>query len=546
MSSQEITSTFVSDLLALPSMAERSAFLERDSLFNAEGLTQLLDFASELVGNNPGQARQLAAVCAEVGETAGAPVIVPQATYLRAQTYAINGEFSQAAALIKAAREQYLSLGQRAPALRTNVGLINVLAEQGQYQEAIEVGLSTLEELGQSNQGDLVPLNTKKLSGLIHKNLGICYELIGKYDQALHSISRAEALFQEAGMEVESGALALSRGSILLNLGRAGESLAALQAASMIFATMNNQLRQAKCLNNLGNAYLLLGNYSQSLEVLKESRRLLHTLDARVDQLIAQGLMADAYLALNLYPEAIAEYQAANEGLEAMDAAYQRAWVLWGLGAAYIKQSRWELADAVLAQAAALFKEADNKQLLAGVMLEQAAMIAARGDRGEAIQLAYQAHQLVADQDWPVQRVHALLRLADLVLPDMPLAGLLLEEVQQMMVTLALPHLRYRLRQRLGHLHLLQGHDETAEKLLLTAVSEIEQLRGSLTQETIRASFLRDKVAAYEDLVQLYLARGDEISLQKALNVTEQAKSRTLVELLLGVVDVMLATVVEA
>jgi tetratricopeptide (TPR) repeat protein len=360
MSAEKITSVFVANLLMQHATEEQSVFLEAAGLFDAEGLVELLDFASEEMGNNPGQARQLAVLCANVAEAAGLPVIVPRATYLQAQTHAINGEFAEAGALIKSAREQYLSLGERIPALRTNVGLISVLAEEGRYQEAIEVGLSTLETMGRSNQDDVVHVHTQKISGLIHKNLGICYELIGQYDQALQALSAAEALFQEAGMAEESGALAMSRGSILLNLGRVGESLTTLRAASAIFTAMDDRLRQAKCLNNLANAHLLLGNYHQSLETLKEARLLLHTLDARVDQLLSQGLLADTYLALNLYPEAIAEYQAAQEGLEEMGMNYQRAWVLWGMGAAWMRQSQPEAAEAAFAQAAALFQEAGN------------------------------------------------------------------------------------------------------------------------------------------------------------------------------------------
>ena len=542
MAAEKITSQFVTALLAQPSTEARSAFLHMADLLNAEGLSQLLDFASQVVGNNPGQARQLAMLCTDVAKSSDALNIVPQATYLHAQTHAINGEFSQAGALIKSAREQYLSLGQLSAALRTNVGLISVLAEEGQYQEAIRVGLSALETIERSDPVDLTVISAKKISGLIHKNLGICYEMIGNYDQALNSFSLAEDLFQEAGMVEETGALAMSRASILLNLGRAVESLTTLQGAATGFASMDNRLRYAKCLNNLGNAHLVLGNYSQCLDVLKEARRLLSTLDAQVDQLILQGLTADAYLGLNLYPEAIVEYQAANEGLEKMGMAYQRAWILWGLGAALTAQSQWEEAESALSQAAMLFQEAGNKQLLCGVLLEQAALMAAQDERGMAVQLAHRAYLLVADEEWPVQRVYALLKLADLALPDVSLAESLLLEAQQMIASLALPHLRYRLRQRLGHLFLLQRRNEEAENLLQAAIMEIEQLRGNLTQETLRASFLRDKLAVYEDLAQLYLARGDEESLQKALHVTEQAKSRTLADLIMGLVDTKLVT----
>jgi CHAT domain-containing protein len=516
--------------------------LEKADLLDPEGLSRLLDFARQAVGNHPAQAGQLAMLCADVAEVADALAIVPQATYLRAQAHAINGEFSQASALIKSAREQYLSLGQLAAALRTNVGLIGVLAEEGQYQEAIRVGFSTLESINVASQVDLTPTSAKTLSGLIHKNLGICYELIGNYDEALRALAQAETLFQEVGMDEESAALSLSRGSILLNLGRGLESLTAFQAAALIFTNMDNRLRLARCLNNMGNAYLLLGNYSQSLATLSEARRLLSMLDARVDQLILQGLTADVYLALNLYPEAVAEYRAANEGLKEMGMAYQRAWVLWGLGAALIAQSQWEAADTALSEAATLFQDAGNKQLLSGVLLEQTALIAARDERGTAIEQARRALQMVTKEESPVQRVYALLRLADLVLPVVSLAEALLLEAEQIIITLAIPHLRYRVHQRLGHLFLLQGRDQEAEPLLQAAVRQIEQLRGNLSQEAIRVSFLRDKIVAYEDLAQLYLSRGDEESLRKALRVTEQAKSRTLADLIMGLVETKLAT----
>jgi tetratricopeptide (TPR) repeat protein len=364
MASEKITPEYIADLLSQPSTEGQTALLHTSGLLNADGLSELLEFAGDLVHNDPGQARQLAMLCVEAAEAGNAPSIVPPAMYLRAQTHAIDGEFSEAGDLIRSARALYLSLGQAGAALRTNVGLISVLAEAGQYQEAITVGRSTLETIERNDQHGLTTVNARRLSALIQKNLGICYELIGDYVQALDALSQAEALFQEAGMEEESAALAMSRGSILLNLGRGVESVSALQEAAAIFSSMDNPLRRARCLNNLGNAHLLLGNYGQSLQALDEARRLLSTLDARADQLILQGLTADVYLVLNLYQEAAAEYRAANDGLKETGMAYQRAWVLWGLGAALTAQSQWEAADAALSEAAALFREAGNKQLL--------------------------------------------------------------------------------------------------------------------------------------------------------------------------------------
>jgi CHAT domain-containing protein len=71
--------------------------------------------------------------------------------------------------------------------------------------------------------------------------------------------------------------------------------------------------------------------------------------------------------------------------------------------------------------------------------------------------------------------------------------------------------------------------------LLEAAVEEIERQRGTVTQDAMRASFLRDKTAAYEELLQLYLARNDDQGLWRAFTVADRAKSRALVDLIGGV-----------
>jgi CHAT domain-containing protein len=146
---------------------------------------------------------------------------------------------------------------------------------------------------------------------------------------------------------------------------------------------------------------------------------------------------------------------------------------------------------------------------------------------------------LIGKQDWPVQRIYAYLRLADL-LPDAPTTEPLLQEAQQLAEALPLPNLRFRVWQRLGRLYLLEGREAEAETMLTTAVAEIERLRGTLARQTLRASYLQDKTAVYANLAQLYLARGDQTSLEQAFAVIEQAKSRALVDLLSGAVETRL------
>lgn len=251
-------------------------------------------------------------------------------------------------------------------------------------------------------------------------------------------------------------------------------------------------------------------------------------------QLIYSSSLADAYLALNLLPEATAAYRAAIAGLEASAAPHYLGWALWGLGATLLRRGRLAEAAEALNRAADIFATAGNDHLRSAVLLEQAALAQAHGDRETAVQQTHQALTLIGQADWPVQRIYAHLRLADLLLPDTAAAEPLLEAARQLAESLPLPTLRVGAQQRLGRLYLLQGREAEAEAMLLTAVATIEHLRSALARQTLRTSFLQDKTAVYADLTRLYLERGDPDSLQKAFNVAEQAKSRALLDLLTG------------
>jgi CHAT domain-containing protein len=287
----------------------------------------------------------------------------------------------------------------------------------------------------------------------------------------------------------------------------------------------------------MGEAHLRLANYMRSLDVFEQARRLYDSLDALADKPLLLRDTADAYLELNLYSEALAAYEKANDWLRDASLEHDRARTLWGMGSALAALSDFEEAEHTLSGAADKFAAAGNAPMLSGVMLEQASLLAARGDRDAALDTARQALELVSGQDRPVEQVYAHLRLADLSLPDVEETEAHLLAAQGLAYRLALPHLRFRLNERLGHLRRLQGREEEARVLLEAAVEEIERLRGTVAQDAMRASFLRDKTAAYEDLMLLHLAREDEEGNWRAFAVAEKAKSRALADLLTGVVE---------
>src|SRR3712207_1024738 len=303
-------------------------------------------------------------------------------------------------------------------------------------------------------------------SDVCSSDLGLCYEYMGRYEEALDAYASAESRYTALDMHERVAEILDNRGAVLLHLGRSSEALEARETAARIFEEAGLTLSHAKALVNIGEAHLHLGDYALSLEAFERTRRMLASIDALADQHLLLGDMADAYLELNLHSEALATYREAEEALRAAGMVHDRARVLWGAGSTLAYRRNFEDAEEKLAEAAALFGEAGNVPLLSGVMLEQASLQATRGDRAAALTTAHRALELVSGDDLPVQQVYARLRLADLLLPDTGEAEAHLLAAQRMSEGLALPQLRYRLNERLGHLRRLQGRDEEARALL--------------------------------------------------------------------------------
>lgn len=538
-SESRIAPGLVDGLLVLRTREQRAGFLREREMLNAEGLDRLLHTADRLLNDDPVKARRLAELCADLADLADAPPAVPKANYIVAGAHSIIGEFDNDLRYTSTAYDGYVALGMNLEALRTNVGKMVALFELGRYGEALDAGQVVLDSLAGKGQLEVRPTQRELnlLTALVHQNRGTCYGHMGRYDEALDSLAVAEKHYRALDATERLGEVIDNRGITLRSLGRGSEALEAHEAAAAIFEDANLTLSYALALGNIGETHLQLGSYSRSLDAFERARRLLNSLGARVDEHDILLDTANTYLALNLYPETLAACREANKLLESSGMRFERAQGLRAMGSALIAGSRFREAREVLDEAAALFAAVGNVPLLSSVMLEQASLLTARKDGAAALETARRALELVSDGGWPVQQVYARLRLADLLLPDVTAAEPHLLAARRLADYLALPQLSYRLNERLGHLRRLQGRDEEAQALLEAAVDETEHLRGNLVQDAIRASFLRDKTAAYEDLLLLHLARNGEESTRHAFAVAERAKSRALVDLLSGVAE---------
>ncbi len=495
-----------------------------------ERVAALLERAAQHMRSDPGRGRLIAELGLAVALRIEAAELIPQARYTAARAYALNADYETAAGLISEARDGYLALGARLEALRTTNGLVHVLREQGRYEEALAVGHATLAAAAELADDE----DRAFLTAIIQQNLGLCYEQTGHYEAALEAYAEAEASYWALGMTEAIGEIGTNRGVVLLALGRPTKALLMFEQSAELFANAGLTLLHATTLINIGNAHLLLGQFTRSLAVFEQARRLFETLEAQADAHVLLLDTGDAYMALNRYPEALAAYREAAARLRDAAMPHDLGRALWGAGNAQLALQQLEAAATALDEAAALFLSTGNHALLSGVLLERAALLATQRDRDSALALAERALALASAQEWPVQQFYAHLRLADLRAADLVCVEEHLLAARRVVAQLALPHLFFRIEHRLGALRRRQGRVAEARELLLSAIAQIEQLRGAVASEVLRISFLQDKVAVYEDLLRLQLDHDPAGGGWAALVTAERARARALADRLGG------------
>jgi len=486
---------------------------------------ELLNRAAELIHRDPGAARRLAETCS------GAPgTLSARADYLCAQAHAIEGDLDGALLLIERARAAFFAAGAPIEALRTDVGRMHVLNEQGRHEEAIRTGEQALRALADGARvPGLDPQHARVLRAKSHHNLSICHAFAGRYGRAAEEGRRAEEAYLAAGLPGDVASLHQNRGEQLLDVGRAAEALPLLRRAGQEFGATAEALFEARCHVAAGRAGMLLGRWTDALDDFARARELFEALDVRAD--LDQVLLrtGEAWRALGLHDEALVAYGEAEPSLRSSGQLFYLAQVRSGSGWALAQAGRLVEAQVALAEAAQLHRAAGNVPLLAQVLLEMADVHDRCGQRDQARAAAATAVELLGDGEWEIQRVYAHLRAADLAHPDLTAAQDHLERAAPLVASLGLAPLAFRLDARLGRVHRLRGQAEEGHRRLTAACAAVEQLRASLPTETLRTSFLRDAAAPYLDLMALELDRGDVAA---AFAAADRSKSRTLVDLL--------------
>lgn len=528
----------IRDLLSESDPAAGLARLRAGGRLSESGLGVILDEVEPLVHSDPGAAAELAALCELGAESLGCRGLVARSRYLRARVLADRAEFEPALQLIEQARAGWWESGARLSALRTDLGRMQVLDDLGRHHAAADVGeamvagLKRLPETSDPDEGEL----RRWLSAAAQENLGVARGFLGDQEQALAAYRRAESEYQALDLRADVARARANAGIELLELGRATEAKAALESAGEIFRSEGDRLWSAKCAGHLAQAVRQTGDLFGALRLLEPARAELDALDAVPEAIRLQLTVARTYLDLGLYDEALSTAEAVAARTAGLSMDHDTAVAKLTIGLAQLGARRYEPAAADIAAAAELFEAVGDRQQLPQVRLAEAELAAATGRPDEAARLAADAAAALSAGTWPAPLVSAILRQADFA-PDEAARDSALTEAGRLLELFPLPQLRYPYLLRTARLQLRRGDRQAAETSYRDAIVEAERLSGVLPDHTLRIAVRAERLAAYDELVGLLVAKGDAGSLDEAWATSDRAKARTLVDLLDGVVQ---------
>ena len=574
-----LTSELLTQLADRPT-EEALATLTANGLLTTSAAAQAAQLVLAGAATHPVQvARWLPLIGAMVAATGGDPATAADLAYARSRLALEQGDPAAAETLLQEARSLWQQAGDDASVARTGVGMTQLLAMQGRFEEAeatIRTSIAALSALP-GEEVRLIQMDARQnLATLLsyQERFVEAAEINNDLRQGYLSLL-AQARYPAEAVDLQTRLALVERDLALahtyLDQPQVAETL--LEGAVERLSLPEVRIDRGQTRTNLGHLYVRTGRYARAIAELDAATiDLLGTVDVDSvpDLWPAADLLfleqASAYLVLNLLPEAEAALRRAQEILRATEQTYELGQALYLLGILEWRRNNIGAAGAALAEAETIFAQLDNIYWLHRVRLAQAALALRSGDSDDATR---RIDLLLADQAPTGEQTAAGDQTAlawdqsttcDLYLLDARLGlatgdlaraqravdaavnALGLSSLEE--GTTSLPHLHLQVLHAAGQVARAQGRLDDARRLFVRALEIVEAQRGLLPIEELRTAFLTDKTAIYVDLVLslLDLPEADPGTISDAFAVVERSRSRALLERLLTSVDDMQAT----
>jgi CHAT domain-containing protein/tetratricopeptide (TPR) repeat protein len=506
--------------------ASAAAFLrEQNGTAGWQTVSALKTEVDRLVGCDLNSAGQLAARLDQLAEAIGDQRAQAFADASRARVLHFTGSFVDAERLYHRAGQSLKAAGLKAEAAALQMQTVGVLIDSGRYQDALRLAKTARRYLAASEPVQLAQLEN---------NIGNIYYRLDRYQQSLTHYERAHDVFSVAGDETMRAFVDFNRANVLAEMDRHAEALALAESAAAGFERAAQPAFAAEARFHIAYLQFLRGNYNEALAAYHEARDQLNALGSHVRIAWCDQEMAEVLLALNAFDDAAESAAAARSQFSQCGMPYEAAQASVVHALARMGQRQFDEAQQDLREARQVFDERNNKVTIATVDAYLAELALRRGDLREAEAYAGAALRVFSRGRLATRAAYARLLAARTAYEqnDLTKAARLSRNALAAVEGLFAPAVAYQCHHLTGCIERDRKRPKPALASFRRAVDAIEQMRGGIVADEFKATFLRDKMHAYEDAIAACLDAGDDELLTEAFRLVESSKSRALADLI--------------
>jgi CHAT domain-containing protein len=469
-------------------------------------------------------ARRLADAALDVAQTLANSSLIARSLRAKANALYALDEHVEAVYLHEQAITLFEQTGEETELARTLSGCIQPLLLLGRYDQALAAGERASAIFRQ--QG-----NTRRLAR-VQINIGNIYHRQDRFTEALAFYERAYEQML-AHDDAEGLAAVLSNLSLChISLNDFPKALELHQVARRHCEQKNMPILVAYADYNIAYLYFLRGEYGRSIQMLRDAAVSAKKANDAYQLALCNLDLSEIYLELNLSAEAGELGRAANEAFHELGFGYEAAKALGFAAIAASRQGQAFEAVKLFARAKEMFVRDQNRVWPSLLDLYEALVLFTEGRLFEARRLCLSAHEFFRTSSMRGKAVLADLLLARIAmrLADNSLAKQYCLAALKDLSAFDSPTLLYQAEFLLGEVERATGNEDAAYESYCRARAAVERLRSSLRGEELKIAFFENKLEVYESLVDICLRRQN--SFEEAFAYIEQAKSRTLIDLL--------------
>ncbi len=489
-------------------------------------LLELTDEVRDLVMTDLDRALAMGDVLRLIADRLDLPLARARARSASAHALNYANRFEEAIILLEEAAAIAHGQGDPLEVARSDLAKIQSLARLGRFDEAIEAA--------ERAERSFVSAGEPSLALRAVTNHAILLRMLGRWSESVDRFDRALELAVDD--PTTTAQIQSNRAESLLELGRFESAERAFRESCGLLEGAGMERVAAIVRGNLADLLGRQGRLSEAMEQFEHARRFFERDRAAGDLARIEAELADVLAAVGMAADAASMYERSCQALEESGLAAEHARALSGLGALLVRDDPGRAHD-VLARALTAFENLESASGMARVRLLQARLALRGSDLEQAAALA--STPADASQESPVHTVIRAAIRAEIAIAsgDLDDAASEIERALGLAQRLSLPPILADLHHRLARIRAEQGRTDEANDEFRRAMSQVERIRGALQGDRFRSAFLGERSEIYQDAADAILDAGSPSAHAEALGVAERARSRVLLDLIQGGVE---------